>query len=58
MAGLGVVLAIFCVVQLPSAYKFQAFFNERSRQAREMEKTTMPNTAEPTGSAPANSTNR
>jgi hypothetical protein len=39
MAGLGLALAIFCVVQLPSAYKFQAKFNERSRQAREMEKT-------------------
>lgn len=38
MAGLGFVLVIFCVVQAPSAYKFQAQFNERSRQAGEMEK--------------------
>jgi hypothetical protein len=37
MAGLGLVLVIFCIVQAPSACKFQAKFNERSRQARERE---------------------
>jgi hypothetical protein len=50
MAGLGVVLAIFCLVQLPSAYQFQARFNERSRKAREMKngKPTPNNALEPT----------
>src|ERR1700734_3859613 len=38
MAGLGLVLAIFCVVQLPSAYEFQAKFNEQIRKAHEMKK--------------------
>jgi hypothetical protein len=34
MAGLGLVLAVFCVVQLPSAYRFQTKFNERSKRVR------------------------
>jgi len=33
MAALGLVLAVFCVVQLPSAYRFQTKFNERSKRA-------------------------
>jgi len=36
MAGLGVALALFCIVQSPSAYRFQTKFNERSKKAREM----------------------
>ena len=36
MAALGLMLALFCVVQLPSAYQFQTKFNERSKKAREM----------------------
>jgi hypothetical protein len=34
MAGLGLVLAVICVEQLPSAYRFQTKFNERSKRAR------------------------
>ena len=46
MAGLGLVLAIFCIVGLPSAYKFQTKFNERSRKAHEIENTKpKPNTS-------------
>ena len=41
MAGLGLVLAIFCVIQLPSAYRFQTTFNERTRKAKEMENTKL-----------------
>ena len=60
MAGLGLVLALFCVVQLPSSYQFQAKFNERSRKAREMEKAKQtPNTSlEPTATAPSVLTNK
>jgi hypothetical protein len=36
MASLGLVLAIFCVIQLPSAYKFQTKFNERTKRIHEM----------------------
>ena len=36
MAVLGLVLALFCAVQLPSAYQFQAKFNEQSKKAHEM----------------------
>jgi hypothetical protein len=36
LAGMGVVLALFCVVRLPSGYRFQTRFNERSKKAREM----------------------
>jgi hypothetical protein len=32
MAMLGVVLVIVCLLQLPSAYRFQTKFNERSHQ--------------------------
>jgi hypothetical protein len=58
MASLGLVLALFCVVQLPSAYQFQTKFNERSKKAREMmEAKPTPNTAlEPTATAPSDST--
>jgi hypothetical protein len=31
MAVLGLVLVVICVVRLPSAYRFQARFNERSK---------------------------
>jgi hypothetical protein len=60
MAGLGLLLAIFCVVQLPSAYKFQAKFNERSRQVRELRRANpTPNTAlESNGTVSVISTNR
>jgi hypothetical protein len=34
LAALGLVLVAVCVLQLPSAYKFQTFFNERSRARR------------------------
>jgi hypothetical protein len=60
MAGLGLVLALFCIVQLPSAYQFQAKFNERSRKAREMReaKPTPNNAPEPAATAPSVSTNK
>ena len=32
MAALGLVLAIFCVIQLPSAYRFEKKFNARSQK--------------------------
>jgi hypothetical protein len=48
VASLGLALALFCVVLLPSAYRFQAKFNERSKKAREME-----NTKPASNSAPA-----
>jgi hypothetical protein len=53
-------LAKFCVVQLPSAYRFQAKFNERSRKAREMEiaRPTPETSLEPTATAPSGSTNK
>lgn len=38
MASLGLLLTIFCIVQAPSAYKFQAKFNEQSSQAQAIEK--------------------
>ena len=31
MAALGLVLVVICIVQLPSAYRFQTKFNERSK---------------------------
>lgn len=36
MAFLGVVLAVFSVIQLPTAYQTQTRFNERSKKIREM----------------------
>jgi hypothetical protein len=39
MAGLGLALAIFCVIQLPSAYGRQARFNALSRRAHETMKS-------------------
>jgi hypothetical protein len=36
MAALGLVLALGCVIQLPSAYRGQTKFNELSRKAHEM----------------------
>lgn len=36
MAALGILLALFCVVQLPTAYQSQTKFNERIRKAIEM----------------------
>ena len=35
MAGLGACLAIWCIVQLPSAYAFQKKFNDRKEQRRQ-----------------------
>ena len=35
MAGLGLVLVVVCVVQLPSAYRFQTKFNERSKRQQD-----------------------
>ena len=35
LAGLGLVLVVVCVVRIPSAYRFQAKFNERSRRQPE-----------------------
>ncbi len=35
MAALGLVLALWCFVELPSAYQFETKFNERSKRARE-----------------------
>jgi hypothetical protein len=35
LAGFGLVLALWCVVSLPSAYKFQERFNNRGREYRE-----------------------
>jgi hypothetical protein len=60
MAALGLVLALFCVVQLPSAYRFQTKFNERSKKAHEMRETkpTPNNALEPTATAPSVSTNK
>jgi hypothetical protein len=54
MAGLGLALALFCAVQLPSAYRFQAKFNERSKKVREMKNTkpTPGNAAASTPTAP------
>jgi hypothetical protein len=39
MAALGLVLAVYCVVQLPSAYGFQEKFNTRSREFYNRNKT-------------------
>jgi len=36
LAILGAMLALFCVTRLPSAYRFQIRFNERSKKAREI----------------------
>ncbi len=59
IAGLGLVLALFCVLQLPSAYQYQTEFNERARKAREMrEAQSMPNTAQGQAASPAISTNK
>lgn len=35
MAGVGVVLAIWCVVLIPSAYHYQKRFNDRREQRQE-----------------------
>ncbi len=35
MAGLGVCLGVWCIIQLPSAYVFQKQFNERNKQRRQ-----------------------
>jgi hypothetical protein len=50
MAGLGLALIVFCVIQLPSAYKQQTGFNERGRKIHDMNmKMAMTNNApEPT----------
>ena len=60
MAALGLLLVIICVVQLPSAYRFQTKFNERSKKAREMReaKPTPNNTLGPTATASSVSTNK
>lgn len=38
VSGFGLALALFCIAQLPEAYRFQTRFNERSRKAHEAEK--------------------
>jgi hypothetical protein len=58
MAALGLVLALFCVVQLPLAYQFQTKFNERSKKAGEMREATPNNALEPTATVPSVSTNK
>jgi hypothetical protein len=45
MAVLGLGLALLCVVQLPSAYRFQTKFNERSKSQQDRK----PRSANPTG---------
>lgn len=35
MGALGLVLVVICTVQLPSAYRFQTRFNERSKSQRD-----------------------
>jgi hypothetical protein len=42
MAGLGLMLGVFCIVQLPSAYRGQAKFNERSRNRQKLEQRAAP----------------
>ena len=56
MAGLGLVLAIFCAVRLPSAFRYQAKFNEQVKKARETrENKTAPDKAlEPSSNAISN----
>ena len=39
MAVLGLALAVFCVIQLPSAYRFQTKFNDRARSYQELHET-------------------
>jgi hypothetical protein len=34
MAALGIALTLFCVIHLPSDYRFQSKFNERSRNSQ------------------------
>jgi hypothetical protein len=38
MTGLGSALGVWCVVMLPSAYRFQEKFNGRREQRQKMEK--------------------
>jgi hypothetical protein len=46
MAGAGVVLALVCIVRLPSAYRVQKKFNAMSKKAHEIrERTPTPTTA-------------
>ena len=53
MAGLGLVLALFCAIQLPSAYRTQTRFNERSRHAHEIMEAKPSPTNAPDHQAPA-----
>jgi predicted phage tail protein len=39
MAALGLALAVFCVIQLPSAYRFQTKFNDRSKSYQRLHET-------------------
>jgi len=52
MAILGLGLALWCSIQLPSAYRFEKKFNERSRKAHEMATETK---LQPVPSPPTNS---
>jgi hypothetical protein len=42
MAGLGLALGVWCIVTLPSAYRFQETFNGRKEQRQKMEKKNKP----------------
>ncbi len=53
MAGLGLVLGVWCVVMLPSAYRFQEKFNGRREQRQKMDEQNRPaNKSAPTGRPP------
>ena len=60
MAGLVLVLVLFCAVQLPSAYQQQTRFNDISRKAREMReaKPTSNQSPEPSAVGASNSAAR
>jgi len=42
MAGLGLALGIWCIVMLPSAYRFQEKFNGRREQRQQKEEQHRP----------------
>lgn len=47
MAALGVVLGLWCIVLLPSAYRFQKEFNGRTNQRQQAKPANQPAVKEP-----------